>query len=144
MSIRMFLVDDDDYVTRLPLRLYDRLSSGDATAAIPALSGKKARYALAIVDTEGRRVMQVQALECGYLPFDSTGRLDRRALDEQGELAMAMLGPLVLAETPSSVTNAAHLFARRAFKHRYKWEPSDVVIQRISELLFSPRGAPNQ
>jgi hypothetical protein len=55
-------------------------------------------------------------------------------------LAVATLGHLVPTDKSSSVRNAAHLFAQRAYQHRYKWEPSDAVLERISELLFPSTG----
>jgi hypothetical protein len=136
MGVRIFLVDDNDSVRRFPVRFFDRLNTGDPTATVPELAGKRVRYALAVVDTQQRRVAGVRALQCGFLQFDQSGRLDEQAQREETRLAMEMLPDFLPKKEQTSVRNAAHLFAQRAFAHRYKWEPSETVLRQIAEALF--------
>lgn len=136
MGVRFFLVDDDDCVRRMPVRLFDRLNNRDSTAAVPELAGKRVRYALAVVDTRQKIVTSVRALECGFLQFNRAGRLDEEARREEERLAMEMLSDSLPTKKQTSLRNAAHLFAQRAFKHRYKWEPSEAIVRQIGEMLF--------
>lgn len=136
MGVRIFLVNDDDSVKRFPISLFDRLNSGDPTVAFPEFAGKRVRYALAVVGTQKKRVTSVCALECGFLEFDRFGRLDQEARRQEGRLAMEMLSDPLPTTRQVSVRNATHLFARRAFKHRYKWEPSEAILRQIGETLF--------
>ncbi len=49
---------------------------------------------------------------------------------------MEMLPDFLPTKEQTSVRNAAHLFAQRAFKHRYKWEPSEAILSQIAKMLF--------
>lgn len=136
MGMRIFLVDDYDSVRKFPIRLFDRLNAGDPTAAVVELAGRRVRYVLAIVDTYQKRVTGVRALECGFLQFDTSGHLDEEAQQKEERLAMEMLSNPLPAKKQTSVRDATHFFARRTFKHRYKWEPSKAILRQIDETLF--------
>jgi hypothetical protein len=45
-------------------------------------------------------------------------------------------------DPPSNVVEAGHLFARREFAHKYRWEPSASVLRQVSDLTFGPEKSP--
>jgi hypothetical protein len=80
-------------------------------------------------------------LECHFLNFDQTGRLDEATQAEEMRAAVQMVDvhrdSITQSSNPTSVRQAAHIFARRAYNHRYKWKPTQAILQRIGEMLFS-------
>ena len=136
MGVRILLVNDDDSIRRFPVSLFDRLNAGDPSVAFLEFAGKRVRYVLAVVDTQHRKVTDVRGLEYGFLQFDKFGRLDQEARLREGRMAMDMLADPFPTTKSTSVRDATHLFARRAFKHRYKWEPSETILRKIFEMLL--------
>jgi hypothetical protein len=127
-------------VRRFPVKLFDRLGKRDPTASVPEFAGRRIRYMMALVDTEQRRTSRVKLLQCHFLKFDESGRLDEDAEMEEMRAAMQTLDSSYLdsirSSKPTSVRHAAHLFARRAYKHRYQWKPTPEILRQIGELLF--------
>jgi hypothetical protein len=143
MGVRAFFVDDDDSVRKLPVALFNRLWRRDADASIPELAGRRIRCVLVFTDVEHRQTMRIHRVECHVLSFDKSGRLGEAAQQEELRTALQMvdfhLEP-TRASHPTSVRHAAHLFARRAYDHQYKWKPTQAILQRVGEMLFPQRG----
>ena len=55
LSIRVFIVEDDDSINRLPLAQYERLLKRDPNESLPKYAGRRIRYALIVVDLVNRR-----------------------------------------------------------------------------------------
>ena len=62
LSIRIFIVEDDDTIKRLPLARYERLLKGDPDVRLSEYAGKRVRYALIVVDLVNRRPIEVVKL----------------------------------------------------------------------------------
>ena len=48
LSIRIFIVEDDDTINRLPLARYERLLKRDSDERLLEYTGKRVRYALIV------------------------------------------------------------------------------------------------
>ena len=70
LSIRVFIVEDDDTIERLPLTRYERLLKRHPDERLPKYAGKRVRYALIVVDLVNRRPTEVVRDEFAYLDFD--------------------------------------------------------------------------
>jgi hypothetical protein len=55
LSIRVFIVEDDDSINRLPLAQYERLLKRGPDERLLKYAGKRVRYALLVVDLVNRR-----------------------------------------------------------------------------------------
>ncbi|MEE4600494.1 MAG: hypothetical protein V2J65_04380, partial [Desulfobacteraceae bacterium] len=82
LSIRIFIVEDDDTIKRLPLARYERLLKRDPDERLLEYAGKRVRYALIVVDLINRRPIEVVRDEYAYLDFDKEGRLKERVYEE--------------------------------------------------------------
>src|ERR1700674_5457028 len=141
MGVRAFIVEDDDSVRTLPIGLFNRLWRRERDASIPELAGGRVRCVLVFTSVEQRQTTGVRSFEYHFLNFDQTGRLDEATQAEEMRAAVQMvdfhLGSITQSSNPTSVRHAAHAFARRAYDHRYKWKPTQAILQRIGEMLFS-------
>ena len=75
LSIRVFIVEDDDSINRLPLVQYERLLKRSSDDRLLKYAGKRVRYALLVVDLVNRRPIEIVRDQFGFLDFDVEGRL---------------------------------------------------------------------
>ena len=136
LSIRVFIVEDDDTIKRLPLARFERLHKRDTAERLQEYSGKRVRYALVIVDLLNRIPIEILRDEFGFLEFDDEGRLKKTEYDEQESLAFDMLSPLFSDQKNSKVIDARHQFARKRYFDKYSWTPTDKIIADIAEVIF--------
>lgn len=135
LAVRVFLVEDDGYLRRLPLARYERLLRGEAEAFLPQYAGKRVRYALVVVELVDRKPIEIRHLEYSWLSFDSEGRLDRSEQRKEARLAIEVIPP-VSGEESLQVIDARHRFARKSYDDRYKWQPSpDIQAAIIAATL---------
>jgi len=73
LSIRIFIVEGDDTITRLPLACYERLHKRDPDERFLKYAGKRVRYALILVDLDDRRPIEIVKDKFGFLFFDDEG-----------------------------------------------------------------------
>ena len=136
LSIRIFIVEDDDSISRLPLAQYERLLKGDADERLPKYAGKRVRYALMVVDLVNRRPIEVVRDQFGFLEFDDSGRLKMAEHEEMESIAFDMLAPVLSEQTNTQVIDARHKFAKKSYFDKFSWKPSDEIIAAISEAIF--------
>ena len=74
LSIRVFIVEDDDTINRLPLARYERLLNRDPDERLSRYAGQRIRYALIVVNLVNRKPIEVVKDEYAYLDFDKEGR----------------------------------------------------------------------
>jgi hypothetical protein len=135
LAVRVFLVEDDGYLRRLPLARYERLLRGEAEGSLPQYAGKRVRYSLVVVELVDRKPIEIRHVEYSWLSFDSEGRLDRSEQRQEARLAIEVLPP-VAGEESSQVIDARHRFARKSYDDRYKWQPSpDIQAAIIAATL---------
>jgi hypothetical protein len=91
LSIRIFMVEDDDTVKRLPLARYERLLRRDPDKRLSRYASKRVRYALIVVDLVNRQPIEVVRDEYAYLDFDGEGRFKEPALEKEESSAFDML-----------------------------------------------------
>jgi hypothetical protein len=136
LSIRVFIVEDDDTIKRLPLARFERLHKRDPAERLLEYAGKRVRYALVVVDLFNRRPIEILKDEFGFLDFDDGGRLKKAEHEKQESLAFDMLAPLFADQTNSRVIDARHKFAKKRYFDKYSWTPSDKIIAGIAEAIF--------
>lgn len=124
LSLRIFLVDDNDSLQRLPVSRYNRLLRGEPEERLSRHAGKRVRYALIVVEVVNRKPVDILDIQYSVLFLDSEGRLDRSEQAKETKLAMEVMGPLSLIQEPGQVVNARHRFAKKRYEHKYSWKPS--------------------
>ena len=91
LSIRIFIVEEDNTIKRLPLARYERLLKRDPNESLPKYAGKRIRYALIVVDLINRRPIEIVKDEFAYFDFDEEGRLKISEHEQKESLAFDML-----------------------------------------------------
>ena len=136
LSIRIFIVEDDDAIKRLPLARYERLLKREPDERLLEYAGKRVRYALIVVDLFNRRPIEIVKDEFGFLSFDDEDRLKVSELEKEDSLAFDMLAPLFPDQTNGRVVDAQHKFARKRYFDKHRWEPTDQIVTAIAGAIF--------
>lgn len=136
LSIRIFIVDEDDSLHRLALAQYERLLRDDPAESIPEYAGKRVRHALVIVDLVNRRPVEIVHAEFSWLSFDSEGRLDRSEKEKEARLAMQAIPPLLGEEDSEQLIDARHRFAKKRYDSEYRWKPTAEIEAAIVAAIF--------
>jgi hypothetical protein len=138
ISLRIFIVEDDDTIHRLPLAKYERLLKRNSKECLPQYAGKRVRYALVVVDLHNRKPMQILRFQYSFLTFDAEGRFDPADREEETRLAFDIMPPIPISfeKDPDNVIEARHLFAEKRFKHKYTWTPSPEMESVIVNEIF--------
>ena len=136
LSIRIFIVDEDDSLHRLALARYERLLGDDLAESIPEYAGKRVRHALVVVDLVNRRPVEVVHAEFAWLSFDSEGRLDRSEKEKEARLAMQAIPPLLGEEDSEHLIDARHRFLKKRYDREYRWNPTPEIMASIVAAVF--------
>jgi hypothetical protein len=136
LSIRIFIVADDDTIKRLPLARYERLLKRDPDERLLEYAGKRVRYALIVVELINRRPVEVVRDEYAYLDFDDEGRLNVSKHEQKESLAFDMLSFFSSEQHDKRIIDARHKFAKKRYFDKYRWEPSDEIVAGIAEAIF--------
>ena len=136
LSIRVFIVEEDDTIKRLPLARYERLLKRDPDERLSRYAGKRVRYALLVVDLVNRRPIEVVRDEFAYLDFDEEGRFKEPEHEKEESSALDMLDFFSLEQQDKRVIDARHKFARKRYFDKHRWEPTDQIVTAIAEAIF--------
>ena len=136
LSIRIFIVEEDDTIKRFPLARYERLHKRDPDERFLKYAGKRVRYALIVVDLVNRRPIGIVKDEYGFLFFDDEGRLKVSEHGKEENLAFDMIPPLLSDQTNNRVIDARHKFAKKSYFDKFSWAPTDEIIAAVAEAIF--------
>ena len=135
--MRIFIINDDDSLRRLPNAKYERMLRGDPNEPLMQYADKRIRYALVVVETENRKPNKIIRIQYSYLFFDSKGFLDTQERERGMQLGVNMVPPFVDEGKNSTVINAEYKFARKRYKERYLWTPTRELEVAIVDAVFS-------
>lgn len=137
MGLRIFIVEDDDSLRRMPVERFNRLCCSDRCERCPEYAGRRMRYALVSVNIQNRRARSVLRVECSYLKFDATGAMDWKDLEEGARLGTESMAPRVAAN--DNVIPAGHLFAAERIRAHWTWEPGPSLARALREAALGRR-----
>ena len=136
LRIRVFIVEDDETIKRLPLTRYERLINRSPDERLLEYAGKRVRYALIVVDLVNRRPIEIVRDEFGFLDFDDEGRFKEPHYEKEESLAFDLLDPFLSDQTNSQVIDARHKFAKKRYFDKFSWTPTDEIVVEIAEAIF--------
>lgn len=136
MASRIYLIEDDNTIQRLPLTKFERLRKGDPLLCYPQYANKKMRYALIIVETRNRKPVEINMIQYSYLPFNADGRLDVDEMEKAAMLATEMVTPIEGKKENKRIIDAQHEFARKQYHNRYIWKPTPEIEKAIFEATL--------
>ena len=105
LGMRIFIVNDDGSLERLPVRRYNRLLGHESNERLRQYAGKRVRCAVIVVESKDRLPVEIVKSQYSYILFDSNGRLLVEWVEKEARLAMDMLEP-VIAEKDKQVVEA--------------------------------------
>ena len=136
MSLRVFIVNDDDSLQRIALSKYERMRDRDPRGRFPEYAGKRVRYALVFVDLENRQPVEILRVQYSYLYFDVEGLIEADNMEKATKLALETLPSVLPKEYDEPIIDARQKFAKRRFDHLYHWTPTPEIEAAIFSEIF--------
>ena len=136
VSLRSFIIDDDETVHKISYAMYKRLVGQDPGEQLKRYSGQRVRYALIAVEMRDRKPVDILHTEEGFFTFDSDGRLDLSSRREEIKLVFDSLAPNTLNKSSSRIVDASHHFAKKKYEERFTWKPTPKIAKAIIGIIF--------
>ena len=142
-GFRIFLVDDDDFLHRLPMARYQRLRRREPGESLPQYAGKRVRCAMVVLEVAGRNPISMSHIDYYMLIFDDEGYVDTAELEKEARLAVEILPPYIDIDEVQSerVIDARTHFAKRRYEHEFKWKPTPEIQAAIVSEIFNKERA---
>jgi hypothetical protein len=135
VGIRIFIVNDDSSLKRLPLKKYEGLMKRDPYISFPQYAGKRVRYAEVALEFENRKPVGILRMEYFIMHFDSKGRIEGTVEDEIRSIGVNLIPPIYFEKDPV-VIDAQHHFAKKRFDHQFRWKPTPEIEMAILQAIF--------
>jgi len=136
ISLRIFLVNDNDSIQRFPLARFERLIQRDPKERLPQYAGKRVRYVEVALELEQRKPIGILRILYLIMPFDSEGRVDATEQEKEQRLGIDMIPPMLPDRYSSQVVEARHRFAKKRFDNEYRWKPTQEIEFAIMKAIF--------
>lgn len=134
LGTKIFIIEDDDSICPLPLKKYERLKDEKSDEKLPQYAGSRLRCAYLIVEYINRKPDAILHTNYYFIDFDSFGRIDQSERENEIRLAVNMAASI--QEEQTNVIKAEHHFARKKYKERYTWTPSQDLKNKIFSMVF--------
>ena len=129
ISCRMFLLDKDDSLYRLPNAKFDQILRDPTSSRLTRFAGSRVRMTDVAVELIDRQPICVVWITFGFLAFDEDGYFDLAAYDRhqraRAELALAL--PTTEPKSERMVVDATNRFVAQGSR----WTPSRALQRRI-------------
>jgi hypothetical protein len=136
LGTRIFIVNDNETLKRMPLKRYHRLFRRDPEERFAEYAGNRIRYVLVVLELKNRKPVEILKIQCSYLAFDLEGRLREDERERAARLSMEMIKPLPPEEEPNHVIDVGYKFAKKRFDREFRWEPSAELETAIFQAIF--------
>ena len=136
ISLRIFLVNDDDSIQRLALAQYDRLLERDPKERLPQYAGKSFRFALVVVDLVDRKPVEILRIQYSYLSFDSEGHVDPVEGEREARLLLEILPPEPIIRYPWDFVEPKRSLPKKHHDDEHKWMATLDIDAAIMEAIF--------
>ncbi len=138
VGLRIFIVNDDNSLKRLPLKKYEGLMKRDPEISFPQYADKRVRYAEVAIEFENRKPVEILRLEYFIMHFDSKGRIEGTVEDDIRSLGVNLIPPIYFEKDPV-VIDAQHHFAKKRFDHQFRWKPTPETEMAILQTIFKTK-----
>ena len=137
LGMRIFFVDDEDSIHRIPVSRWDKLQDRNSDEHFPEHAGKCVRSAMVVVELVNRKPVAVNRTFFSQLYFDSNGKLDDDKISDAARLASDITEPNFL-EVPkdSNIIDAKKQFSKKTYQNLYKWTPTPKINDAITKAIF--------
>jgi len=127
LSVRLYLIEEDGTVKRIPRRVADKMTSG--ADAIPAYAGTRQRVLEVVVENEGGKAQAIIRTIGSYLDFDGEGCVHESLRERLREVMDA-----VFTEPASPDGNVVSMKERRnhqIWEEKNRWKPDAELLDKI-------------
>lgn len=139
IGFRVFFVEEDDTLRRIPLARYERLTDDAHEESIPEYACKRMRCALVSVEMEKRKPKSIMRIDCMVVPFDSEGKIDTVELEKKmrlvGEYAFPLLS-IFGEQEDEKIVDARGIFAKKRHAQEYTWVLDAEIEAAIVVAVF--------
>ncbi len=140
-GLRVFFVDDDGSLKRIPMARYERLRRHEPKSRFPEYARRRVRCAMVLLKVAGRVPLAIERIDYYLLPFDDEGFIDTTEQEKEARLAVEILPSIGQEEKSEQVIDARSQFARRRYEHEFKWKPTPETQAAIVAALFGKEPA---
>ena|ERR1700674_372400 len=136
-STRLFILDQNDGLHRLPSRWFSEMLRAPSSRPVPHLAGQRVRFAEAIVELVERKAVRIVRLQCGYVTFDQHGVLDYQEFSKRAvaKFDVFLAAHLLDKDRTGSVVEAADRFTAAGGM----WTPSARLDADICAAALGQR-----
>jgi hypothetical protein len=135
-GFRVFFVDNNDNLLKVSFARWERLNNRHPTECFPEFAGKRLRYIMVVLDLEEKKPFYISYIDCGYVTFDAAGKVDQEEWERHLQLAANSFDPFGPEANEGNVINAQTRFFRRSYDHKYRWNFSDGMLERLIKAIF--------
>ena len=135
-GVRLFFINDDSTIRRIPWARYERLLKGDSNRCFQEYAGKSVRYALVFLELINRKPVEIISIQYAILSLDDEGQISSGEYEKEMRLGAQMLVPTEANPSFPNVIDATGRFAIKSFKDRYTWNPSPEIEVAIIKAVF--------
>jgi len=142
IGFRVFLINDNNSLQRLPVARYERLLDGEPGERLLQYAGERVRCAMVSLEVRGRKPQFIIRIDYNFLSFDAEGRIDRSEQEKEMRLAAEFMSPIIPAifeeECSGKIVDARSQFAKKRYKQEFRWLPIPEIEEAIMIAIFGP------
>ena len=134
ISCRMYLLDQDDTLYRLPNSKFEQMLRDPARCRLLRFAGRRVRITDVAVELIDRQPSCIVWITFGFLAFDENGCFDRSSFDrhQRARAELALTLPNLEPNNEGVVVDAANRFVAQGGC----WTPSRALQRRIDAVAL--------
>lgn len=131
LSFRMFLLDQDDALYRLPNTKFGQMLKDPTSHRLLRFAGARVRMTDVAVELRRRQPIRVVRITFAFLTFDGDGYFDASAFDrhQRARAELGLASPITEPGGAETVVDAANRFVAQGGFGRHR-EPCSVALTR--------------
>lgn len=147
-GIRVFFIEANDCVRRIPLERFKRLTRrGGSDERFPEYANQKIRYAWVDIETENRKPVSIEMIDGSFVRFNERGELDEEDFRRGARLVVEIVTSAVMASFTAPVKGGPIIDARRHFLRKqyfneFRWQVNREMEKKIEEAIFGSKRVP--
>jgi hypothetical protein len=142
VTIKVFIVEDDDRLRSIPLKQYQGLMDADPSVnPLPEYADRKIRYISVTVGLENRKPAAIGRIYSNYLCFDENGRINQDFWEAEKRAAVESLSSKIFSKKnrTDNVIEADHIFKEKRHKNEFHWTPTLEIEKAVTDAVFAEK-----
>jgi len=129
-SLRIYFLEEDETVKKIPLSKFQRFYDGDPDTAFPDYAGKVVRCAMAHLELDNRQPVGIHYIDFMKLYIDTEGKRDQEKANEEYNLANSFLEGTA-KDQEAKIVSIEPFLARKRLKEHFRWMPTESQISAV-------------